>query len=86
MPALRNRLRAAESVDGCATSLGRTQAAPNVLLDHELEVRLEFGGEVFSIVTFDRGQEAMHESAGALHDDSPFKAKNLAMISPVRSQ
>ena len=47
VPALGDRLRAAQSEDRLATSLGWTQAASDVVLGQQLEVALELGAEVF---------------------------------------
>ena len=86
VPALRNRLRAAQPEDRLATSRGRTQAASDVVLGQQFEVGLELGGEILPAGRVIDAEQPMQESADALHDASPFKAKNLAMISPVCSQ
>ena len=47
VPALGDNVRAAKRQDGRSTSRGRAQAASHVVLDEQLEVGLELGGELF---------------------------------------
>src|SRR5262249_27280425 len=86
VPALGDRLCVAQSEARRPSSRGWTQTTPDVVLGEQREMRLELGRESVPPGPCDHGQQPMQEAANALHDASPSRAKNLAMISPVRSQ